>query len=158
MTQSIWDNPEMKVGGDFVKFENVGDSVSGKVISIGAHRWDDGSVSPQLLIQTSELDADGNAVEKTVTAGQIRLKAALAEKRPEAGDYITIKFTQIEKRQGGKTLKHFDVDVQKGAGGFSSAPFGGSSTVTGNAATDFSNVDPSVLAALQSQLGATPVK
>lgn len=146
---SIWDNPEMKVGGDYIKFENVGDSVTGKVVSIGAHRWDDGSVSPQLVIQTDEKDENGDPVEKTVTAGQIRLKAALAEKRPEAGDTIRITFTNIEKRQGGKTLKHFEVDVKKGEGGFASAPIS-------NSNADLSGIDPAVLAALQSQLGATP--
>lgn len=101
---SIWDNPDMKVNGDYIKFDQVGDTVTGRVISVRAHKWDDGSVSPQLL-----LDVDGE--EKTVTAGQIRLKAALAEKRPEEGDTLTITLADIEKRSGGKTLKHFDVAV-----------------------------------------------
>jgi len=101
---SIWDNPDMKVNGDYIKFDNVGDTVTGKVISVRAHKWEDGSVSPQLL-----LDVGGE--EKTVTAGQIRLKAALVEKRPEEGDTLTITLADIEKRSGGKTLKHFDVSV-----------------------------------------------
>lgn len=101
---SIWDDPELRMSSDYVSFENVGDTVSGTVINVRAHRFDDGKVVPQLM-----LDVDGE--ERTVTAGQVRLKAALAEKRPEPGDAITITLTEIEKRAGGKTLKHFDVKV-----------------------------------------------
>ncbi len=112
---SIWDNPDMKVNGDYIKFDQVGDTVTGRVISVRAHKWDDGSVSPQLL-----LDVDGE--EKTVTAGQIRLKAALAEKRPEEGDTLTITLADIEKRSGGKTLKHFDVAVVRSGDPAAAAP------------------------------------
>lgn len=107
---SIWDDPELKVNDDYVKFENVGDAASGLIISIRAHRFDDGKVVPQILIRD---DADGE--ERTITAGQVRLKAELAEKRPEAGDHIRIALSSIEKRQGGKTLKHFDVAVTRGS-------------------------------------------
>ena len=112
---SIWDNPDMKVNGDYIKFDHVGDTVTGRVISVRAHKWDDGSVSPQLL-----LDVDGE--EKTVTAGQVRLKAALAEKRPEEGDTLTITLADIEKRSGGKTLKHFDVAVVRSGDPAAAAP------------------------------------
>ena len=106
---SIWDDPELRLNTDYVKFENVGDTITGTVVTIRAQKWEDGTISPQVI-----LDCEG--VEKTVTAGQIRLKAALAEKRPEAGDVITITFSQVEKRSGGKTLKHFDVTVNKAGG------------------------------------------
>lgn len=108
---SIWDDPAVTGGSnEFVKFENVGDTVSGKVENIGRKTWDDGSISPQLDLLTD----DGEA--RTLTAGQVRLKLALAEKRPEVGDHLTVTLTQIEKRSGGKTLKHFDVIVKKAAG------------------------------------------
>ena len=68
---SICDNPDMKVNGDYIKFDAIGDTVTGAVIAIRAHTWDDVHVSPQIL-----LDCDGE--EKTGTAGQIRWKAALA--------------------------------------------------------------------------------
>lgn len=106
MSESVWEDPSLQVGGDYVKFENIGDSVQGELVSVGIHKWADGSVSPQLIIRTNDGD-------KTVTAGQIRLKAALVEKKPEAGDLIKITLSDIEKRQGGKTLKHFDVQVKK---------------------------------------------
>ncbi|MFD6770624.1 hypothetical protein ACFWC6_30875 [Micromonospora chalcea] len=104
---SIWDDPEIREGGAFVKFENVGDTVSGTVTAVRSHRFDDGKVAPQILLTTD----DGE--ERTITAGQVRLKAALAEKRPEAGDHLTVTFTQNEKRAGGKTLKHFEVTVRR---------------------------------------------
>lgn len=105
---SIWDDPDLRVGGEFMKFDNVGDTISGTVSAVRAHRFDDGSVAPQVLLVTD----DGE--ERTVTAGQVRLKAALAEQRPESGDHVTITFTEVEKRAGGKTLKHFDVKVNRG--------------------------------------------
>lgn len=105
---SIWDDPELRTGGDFIKFDNVGDTVAGTINAVRAHRFDDGKVAPQVLLTTD----DGE--EKTVTCGQVRLKYALAEQRPEAGDHITITYTQKENRTGGKTLKHFDVKVRRG--------------------------------------------
>lgn len=108
---SIWDDPAVTGGSnEFVKFDKVGDTVSGKVENIGRKTWDDGSISPQLDLLTDDGDA------RTLTAGQVRLKLALAEQRPEVGDHLTVTLTQIEKRSGGKTLKHFDVTVKKAAG------------------------------------------
>lgn len=100
----VWADPDFAIGGSYVSFNEVGDTVTGKVVAVRKHVWDDGSVSPQIL-----LDCDGE--ERTVTAGQVRLKAALAEKRPQPGQHVTITLTEIEKRAGGKTLKHFDVQV-----------------------------------------------
>ncbi|MBA9003755.1 hypothetical protein [Thermomonospora cellulosilytica] len=107
---SIWDDPDIRVGGDFVKFNAPGDSVSGTIQAIRKHKFDDGSVAPQVLLVTDEGE------EKTLTAGQIRLKTALATERPEAGDWIRITLTQIEKRAGGKDLKHFTVEIRRGQG------------------------------------------
>ncbi|WP_242908696.1 hypothetical protein [Actinomadura terrae] len=107
---SIWDTPELKVGGDFVKFDKPGDAISGTIQVVRAHRFDDGGVAPQILMVTDQGE------EKTVTAGQVRLKVALAEQRPEAGDHIQITLTQIEQRAGGKSLKHFHVVVIRGNG------------------------------------------
>lgn len=108
MTASVWDDPDLRVGGEFVKFDAPGDTVSGTVNAVRAHRFDDGSVAPQVLLTTDEGE------ERTVTAGQIRLKTELALQRPEPGDHVTITFTDIEKRSGGKTLKHFAVQVTRG--------------------------------------------
>ena len=103
---SVWDDPEMRIASDYAKFENVGDTISGTVTGVYAHRFDDGKVVPKIMLDTDE-------GEVALTAGQVRLKAALSEKRPEVGDKLTVTMTEVEKRAGGKTLKHFDVDVVK---------------------------------------------
>lgn len=104
MSESIWDDADLKSNDDYIKFENVGDTVTGKILSIRKHVFDDGKAVPQLL-----LDVAGE--EKTLTAGQVRLKAELSEKRPGVGDILTVTLSSIEKRSGGKTLKHFDVTL-----------------------------------------------
>jgi hypothetical protein len=101
---SIWDDPELHVSDDYVKFETPGDTITGTITALRIHRFDDKPV-PQVVIRTPE------GHDRTVTGGQARLKALLAEKRPDVGDTITITMTNIEKRAGGKTLKHFEVDV-----------------------------------------------
>ena len=111
---SVWDTPELQTSSDFIKFENAGDTVTGTVVNISAHKWDDGSVSPQILLQTGE-------GQQTVTDGQVRLKSLLAEKRPEVGDGLTITMIGVEKRAGGKTLKLWTVEVLRGGGGGLSA-------------------------------------
>jgi hypothetical protein len=136
-SNSVWDLPELRSGGEFVRFDNIGDTITGRIEAIRAHKWDDGSVSPQILLTTD----DGE--ERTVTAGQVRLKAALAEQRPEAGDRITITLSQVEKRSGGKTLKHFDVKVARGAEEASSAVAGGNTDdAKATAAAALSNLTP----------------
>lgn len=104
---SVWDDPEMRTASDYASFSEVGDSVSGVVTGVFAHRFDDGKVVPKIMLDTT----DG---EIALTAGQVRLKAELSEKRPEVGDFLTVTLTEIEKRAGGKTLKHFNVFVVKG--------------------------------------------
>lgn len=105
---NFWDDPDLSTAGEFVSFNNIGDTVTGTIVRIRKHVWDDGSVSPQIL-----LDCDGT--ERTVTAGQVRLKAELAAKKPQPGEVITITLSDIEKRAGGKTLKHFTVVVGNSA-------------------------------------------
>lgn len=139
---SVWDDPDLRVGGEFVKFENVGDTVSGTVNAVRAHRFDDGSVAPQVLLTTDAGE------ERTVTAGQVRLKAELAAQRPEPGDHITITHTEVEKRSGGKTLKHFSVQVNRGG----AAPAVASAAATPAAQPAGSGVDPAAAAAALANL------
>lgn len=136
---SIWDDPEIRSGGEFIKFENVGDRIAGTITAVRTHRFDDGSVVPQILLTTD----DGE--ERTLTAGQVRLKAALAAERPEAGDHLSVTFTQNEKRSGGKTLKHFEVTVKRGSG-----TSGAGSTPNSGGATDTvpDGIDPAAWSAL----------
>lgn len=108
MTTSIWDDPSIRTGGDYVKFDAPGDNVNGIITYVGIHTFEDGKRAAKLVINTS-------AGEKTLTAGQIQLAAKLGESRPEVGDHIDITYTRSEKRAGGKTLKHFEVQVTKGS-------------------------------------------
>ena len=100
----IWDDPDLRVNDDYISFDAPGDTVTGTIIAIRKHVFDDGKAVPQIL-----LDVAGE--EKTVTAGQVRLKAELATLRPVPGQVITITLMDVEKRAGGKTLKIFDVKV-----------------------------------------------
>lgn len=138
---SIWDDPDLQAGGDFISFENIGDGVSGTINAIRTHRFDDGKVVPQILLTTD----DGE--EKTLTAGQVRLKAELAEKRPEAGDHLTVRLSEIEKRSGGKTLKHFTVEVNRG-GAPATAAAPARQIDTAAAAAALANLTPEQKAAL----------
>lgn len=104
--KDIWDDPDLQQNDDYVKFEKVGDSLKAVILKIGKKEWPDGKTDPQLLVRTK----DG---ERTLTAGQARLKAQLVELRPQVGDGLSITLTKIEPRGGGKTLKHFDVQVIK---------------------------------------------
>jgi hypothetical protein len=103
---SIWDSPELNISKKYANFEAIGDSVEGVVTEVGLQTWSDGTFAPKITLSN---DSD----EKIITAGQIRLKIALTEKRPEVGDYLKVSLTHIEDRGAGKMLKHFEVDVTK---------------------------------------------
>ena len=133
---SIWDDPELNSSSDFIKFDTEGTTVIGTVTSVSMHTFDDGSRVPKLTLTTKDGD-------KTLTAGQAQLKALLKEKRPEAGDTITITYVRSEKRAGGKPLKHFTVDVAKG---------GATAPAAASTATD---TDP-MIAALAAKAGVDP--
>jgi hypothetical protein len=104
---SIYDDPEVRMNSDYVKFENVGDSVTGTILSIGKHTFDDGKVAIKYLIATDDGD-------KTLTASQFQLKQKLMDVRPEVGDKVHIQHTGVLKLTGGKTLKEFDVKKKPG--------------------------------------------
>lgn len=96
--------------GDYVKFENVGDAVIGVVKEVREGKDFNGNPCPELIL---ELD-DGE--EKTVTAGQVRLKAELAEKRPNVGDRVRITYSGVSRdaRPGRAPSKEFTVEVKEG--------------------------------------------
>lgn len=101
---SVWDSITVD-NGDYVTFEDVGDSVTGVITGITTKTWPDGKTDPQLTLRTPDGD-------KTLTAGQVRLKQWLIENKPAIGDTLWIKLREIEKRTGGKTMKHFDCAIQ----------------------------------------------
>lgn len=109
MTASVWDDPDLKVNDDYVKLENVGDTISGVITNIQSRRFDDGSMAPQITF----ID-DRDQMERTWTAGQVQAKRQLAELRPEIGWHFRATLVSVEKRGGGKTLKHIPIEATPG--------------------------------------------
>lgn len=105
---NVWDDPDLQRNDDYVRWENEGDQIVGEILRVAKHTFEDGKVAPLLVIRTDD------GTERTLTAGQVQLATKLAELRPGVGDRIAIVYTRSEKRQGGKTLKHFEVEVKAG--------------------------------------------
>ena len=105
MSNDPWDGLG---NGNYAKWENVGDEITGDVVGKGKGTDLQGQEVPQIVVR---LDDER---EVTVTASQAQLRAKLMEARPQVGDRIRIKYTNTEKRDAGKTLKHFEVVVKTG--------------------------------------------
>jgi len=107
MSSNIWDDPAIASNSDYIKFENQGDTVTGVIVDIGIQTWQDGSKSPKLILRTATGD-------RVLTASQVQLKTRLTELRPNVGDTIKVTLTGVQKLNGGKTMKQFDVAVKQG--------------------------------------------
>jgi hypothetical protein len=95
--------------GDYAKFDNVGDQVVGIIKEVREGKDFNGNPCPELVLET-----DGGA-EITVTAGQVLLKAALAEKAPQVADKIRITYSGVGQAKPNKApAKEFTVDVKEG--------------------------------------------
>jgi hypothetical protein len=105
MSSDPWDGLP---SGNYQKWETPGDTLVGDVVGRGVGQDVNGNDCPQIVVRTDD------GAEITVTAGQAQLKAKLMEARPNPGDRIKITYTEAEKREGGKTLKHFEVVVKRG--------------------------------------------
>lgn len=106
-----WDNFKRPESGDFPERwrpETAGDTITGKITSMRVATMPDGNTYPSIAL-------DVNGVQREVLASQSMLLQRLASLQPKIGDTITIAFTQIEKLAGGKTLKHFTVEVDSAA-------------------------------------------
>ena len=107
MSEFSWD--DFKQTGDWARFENRGDRVVGVIKALRTGRDFNGNPCPELILEQD----DGSEI--TVTAGQVMLKAALAEKAPQVGDKIRIVYTgDSEARPGKAPAKLFTVDVKPG--------------------------------------------
>lgn len=116
MSADIWD--EFQTTGDWITFNDVGDKVVGTVKAIRRGEDFNHKPCPELII---DVDNEG---EKTLTAGQVMLKSALAEKRPQVGDRIAIVYSGVGEAKPGKApAKLFDVTTKTGT--TSTAPAGG---------------------------------
>ena len=95
--------------GVYVKFENVGDQVIGVVKEVREGRTFKGNPCPELVLE------DESGEERIVTAGQVMLRAALAERQPQPGDKVRIIYSGVgEAKPGQAPPKLFSVDVKKG--------------------------------------------
>lgn len=100
-----WD--EFKNTGDFVSFKEVGDQIVGVIKAIRTGHDFNGNPCPELIV------TDDEGEDRTVTAGQVLLKTALAEKAPQVGDRIRITYSGIGDAKPGKApAKQFTVDVK----------------------------------------------
>jgi len=48
MSDDFWSDKAMFSSGDYVQFEEVGDTVVGTITALTTKMWDDGKVDPQL--------------------------------------------------------------------------------------------------------------
>lgn len=97
-------------GGDFVKFDNIGDQIVGTIKEVREGKDYNGNPCPELVLEVSD---EGD--EKTVTAGQALLKAALAEHAPSVGDRIRITYSgNSQGKPGRNPAKEFTVEVKPG--------------------------------------------
>ena len=98
--------------GEYFKFEEVGDQIVGVIKEVREGRTFNGDPCPELVL---EVEDDDGVDEKTVTASQVLLRAALAEKRPQKGDKVRITYSGIGDAKPGKAPpKEFTVDVKEG--------------------------------------------
>lgn len=101
-----WD--EFKNTGDYITFKDVGDVVVGTITAIRTGRDFNGNPCPELIL-------DVNGDERTLTAGQVMLKSALAEQAPQVGDKIRVEYSGIgDARPGKAPAKLFNVAVKAG--------------------------------------------
>ena len=110
---SVWDDPEIQVVNEYVKFEAVGDKVVGDVISVSKHTFAAEGNKPAKTVASIVIRTDDGA-DVTLNAGQVKLAEALNEARPEAGDRLSIEFVRVENRGGGKRVKPSDAKPSGG--------------------------------------------
>lgn len=110
----IWDDPELAAamaGGEYAKWENIGDSVVGTFLSVDAKAGEDfnGNSCPLATVETD----DGEIVKLTLSLW--KLKTALYEAKPRPGDRVAISFTGTEapKTKGHSPTKLFEVEVKR---------------------------------------------
>lgn len=116
---SEWDNaPAAPTGGNYAKWENVGDSVVGLVthVDVSGATTVKGEPCPLVIVA---LDS-GDTV--SISCSQAQLWAKMLDARPEVGDRLAVKLSGVDSRPNGHTLKEFDVEVKSAAAKAAEAP------------------------------------
>lgn len=102
---SIWDDEDVQpTGGDFVKFNDVGDSVIGTITAIRKQRFEDSDG----VTYAPQIDLDTEDGERTLTAGAVKLRQLFIDQRPEVGDRIKV----VHVGKNGR-VKLFTLDVRR---------------------------------------------
>ena len=109
--------PPPPVSGSFAKFDVAGTEYEGLVIDINGDGTDfNGNKCPQVVLDR------GEAGHLTITCGQAQLwsktVAAVDSGELRVGVWAKFAHTHVEKRTGGKTLKHFDIKVSEAPASF----------------------------------------
>lgn len=103
---------------DRVKFTVPGDTLAGIITDIPEPvEFADGTRAPKLVVQATTAVSEGVDVgpgEYDVLLSQAQLRAKVAGHAPKVGDSIAMRFTGVENRGMGKTLKLFDVHHKPG--------------------------------------------
>lgn len=105
---SFWDDPDVQVSSEYMKFEKVGDQITGTITRLGKRTWPDGNVGVEIMFAEDGVPS--------VTANQVLLKRALFALKPLAGDHVDITLITIQPLAGGKTLKKFAVHLKRADG------------------------------------------
>lgn len=107
-TMSIWDDPAIQPeDSDFVKFNEVGDEVIGRITNITTKTFNNDKGGVDTVPQLALTMPDG--AEKTLTAGAFDLRKKLIEARPDVGDDVRVMMIGRDGKQ-----KKFKVDVKRG--------------------------------------------
>lgn len=93
-------------GGNYFKFKEVGDSITGEIVGIVEGADFKGAPCPVLELETD----DGEEV--LVTASQVMLRAELADVQPDVGDEVTITFSGLgDPKPGRNPAKLFTIEI-----------------------------------------------
>lgn len=107
-------------GGDrerhpIIKWDEEGKTCGGLVTDVWDFKKDD-KVTPVLTLE-SETET------VSVFASQVDLRQKLAERNPQVGDVVKIRFDGTERLESGNTMKRFSVRVDKPPADDGSEPF-----------------------------------
>lgn len=127
MTNAPWEEVEVPRGA-FISWGNqIGQSVTGKVLDYDERGGTDfsGAVCPLLVLELVEptyaVDKDGNRTDfaagelLNMNAGQVSLKRAVRAAALSPGDLVKIELSNLVKTTNG-TVKEFSIKVARGAG------------------------------------------